>query len=308
MAGPVMPLNARRPMPRHPCPLTILRGGAGSNRSQRVAGSMVPRAIVLIGLAAGRSGLAGSGIGRPRRRAGCDAKRRSAAILVFAVGRSCARRAPPRQRLRFRADEWVTECGGSPGGPAGDCSITVPFWQTGDDGKGSFALVVMLETGNIGIVGQPSPVRAVLRIDRNPPIECRATRYCIFPTAQSLAAVRELGVGSLILIDVFTTKSHFAFSLTPKGYQAGIAQIRAWGYEFPAIEPIEGNASRRRRRCEIAVFNRGATSGPAAATASRTAAKGRRWRRPQPLARADLRWLITSARKVHLFRKYKYRP
>ena len=135
--------------------------------------------------------------------------------------------------MRFRADEWVTECGGSLGSPATDCSITVPFWQTGDDGKGSFALVVMLETGNIGIVGQPVPVKAVLRIDRNPPIECRATRYCIFPTAQSLSAVRELGVGALVLIDVFTTRSHFAFSLTPKGYQAGVAQIRAWGYQIP---------------------------------------------------------------------------
>jgi hypothetical protein len=37
-------------------------------------------------------------------------------------------------------------------------------------------------------------------------------------------------VGSLILIDVFTDKGAFNFSLTPKGYQAGIAQIRAWGY------------------------------------------------------------------------------
>ncbi len=51
---------------------------------------------------------------------------------------------------------------------AGDCSITVPFWQAGYAGKGSFALVVMLDTGNIGIVGQPLPVRAVLRVDGNP--------------------------------------------------------------------------------------------------------------------------------------------
>jgi len=91
----------------------------------------------------------------------------------------------------------------------------------------------MLETGNIGIVGQPFPIRAVLRIDRNPPIECRTTRYCIFPTTQSVTAVRQLGAASLVLIDVFTAKSHFAFSLTPKGFRAGLAQIRAWGYQLP---------------------------------------------------------------------------
>jgi hypothetical protein len=159
--------------------------------------------------------------------------RRMAAVFVFASWAVLCVAGNTWGTLRFRADEWLTECGGGPGSRAADCSITVPFWQTGDDGKGSFALVVMLETGNVGIVGQPFPVRAVLRVDKNPPIECRTTRYCIFPTPQSLAVVRELGVASLVLIDVFTTKSHFVFSLTPKGFQAGVAQLRAWGYQLP---------------------------------------------------------------------------
>jgi len=134
----------------------------------------------------------------------------------------------------FRSDEWITECEASPGGDASDCSITVPFWQARGDGDGSFALVVMLQTGNIGIVGQPFPVKAVLRVDKNPPIECKQARYCIFPSAQALAIVKQLEIGSLILIDVFTAKGTFSFSSTPKGYQAGIAKIRAWGYRlFP---------------------------------------------------------------------------
>jgi hypothetical protein len=134
----------------------------------------------------------------------------------------------------FRSDEWITECEAGPSGGASDCSITVPFWQARGQGDGSFALVVMLQTGNIGIVGQPFPVKAVLRVDKNPPIECRQTRYCIFPSAQALAIVKQLEIGSLILIDVFTAKGTFSFSLTPKGYQAGIAKIRAWGYRlFP---------------------------------------------------------------------------
>lgn len=135
---------------------------------------------------------------------------------------------------RFQADEWITECGGRPGGGASDCSITVPFWQDAYAGKGSFALVVMLRTGNIGIVGSPLPVKAVLRVDKNPAAICRGSRYCIFPTAQSVELVRQLETGSLILIDVFTAKSQFSFSLSPKGYQAGVAQIRAWGYQISA--------------------------------------------------------------------------
>ena len=107
---------------------------------------------------------------------------------------------------KFRADEWITECDPSTRSDAPDCSITVPFWQTSGDPKGSFALVVMLQTGNIGIVGEPPPVRAVLRVDKTPPVECRQPRYCVFPGAQALAILRQLKVGSLILIDVDTEK------------------------------------------------------------------------------------------------------
>ena len=131
---------------------------------------------------------------------------------------------------KYQADEWITECDADPRVGAPDCSITVPFWQTGGQSKGSFALVVMLQTGNVGIVGQPFPTRAVLRVDRNPPIECKQSRYCIFPNAGALAVLGQLRIGSLILIDVYTAKGEFNFSLTPKGFQAGVAQIRAWGY------------------------------------------------------------------------------
>ncbi len=135
--------------------------------------------------------------------------------------------------MRFQADEWITECGGKPGAIA-DCSIMVPFWLTAGRGKGSFALVVMVQTGSIGIVGTPPPTKAVLRIDKSPAATCHGERYCIFPAAQAGAVVKQLSNASLILIDVFTAKSEFSFSLSPKGYQAGIAQIRAWGYQLSA--------------------------------------------------------------------------
>lgn len=156
-----------------------------------------------------------------------------AALIVLSI--SCVQLgAPPglAAELKFRADEWVTECEGGAHAAAPDCSITVPFWQGRGNPKGSFALVVMLQTGNIGIVGEPFPRRAVLRVDKNPPIECQQARYCVFPSMQALAVLKQLKLGSLVLIDVYTGKGEFNFSLTPKGFQAGMAQIRAWGYRI----------------------------------------------------------------------------
>jgi hypothetical protein len=138
--------------------------------------------------------------------------------------------ASARAAQKYRADEWVTECEPDPSRGAAGCSITVPFWQTQRQTRGSFALVIMLQTGNIGIVGVPFPTSAVLRVDKNRPIECKQARFCVFPSGQAFAVLKQLEVGSLILIDVYTAKGAFNFSLTPKGFQAGIAQIRAWGY------------------------------------------------------------------------------
>ena len=149
-------------------------------------------------------------------------------VVTFCVQASDPSSAAAAQR--YRADEWITECDSAPNLGAAACTITVPFWQTQPQTTGSFALVIMLQTGNIGIVGLPFPTRAVLRVDKNPPIECKQARYCVFPSAQAFAALKQLEVGSLILIDVYTAKGAFNFSLTPKGFQAGVAQIRAWGY------------------------------------------------------------------------------
>jgi hypothetical protein len=153
-------------------------------------------------------------------------------VVVLALP-LCLQTARPSWAARgqsYRADEWITECDSAPSAGAADCSITVPFWQTQRQTQGSFALVVMLQTGNIGIVGQPFPTRAVLRVDKNPPIECRHARYCVFPSGQAFPVLRQLEIGALILIDVYTASGVFNFSLTPKGFQAGIAQIRAWGF------------------------------------------------------------------------------
>lgn len=131
---------------------------------------------------------------------------------------------------RYQADNWIAECDGASRSRGAACSMTVPFWQTTENGRGSFALVVMPQTGDVGLVGTPAPLRAVLRIDQHPDAICRGERYCIFPTAQSHALLREFDAASLILIDVYTAKSRFSFIVSPDGYRAGMAQIRAWGY------------------------------------------------------------------------------
>ena len=157
---------------------------------------------------------------------------RTAICCLFGVCALSLAPLPATGAQKFQSDEWITECDPDPDRGVPDCSIMVPFWQAQGAQNGSFALVVMLQTGNIGIVGQPFPVKAVLRVDKNPPIECRQLRYCVFPSTSALAVVRQLKVGALILIDVYTDKGAFRFSLTPKGYQAGIAKIRAWGYHL----------------------------------------------------------------------------
>jgi invasion protein IalB len=132
---------------------------------------------------------------------------------------------------KYQSDEWITEC--EPAGGGADCSITAPFWDQQGNNKGSFALVVMLQSSDVAIVGQPFPVRAQLRVDKNPAIECIETRYCVFPGDRGRALIRQLKAGSLILVDIFTGTAGFHFSLTAKGYQAGLAKIGAWGYRFP---------------------------------------------------------------------------
>src|SRR5712675_2988562 len=131
---------------------------------------------------------------------------RTAIILFLTLSALTSGLSWATEGQQYRADEWITECDPAPSTGALDCSITVPFWQTHGDPSGSFALVVMLQTGNIGIVGEPFPTRAVLRIDKNPPIECTEARYCVFPSMQALAALKQLKTGSLVLIDVYTQK------------------------------------------------------------------------------------------------------
>lgn len=152
-------------------------------------------------------------------------------LIVLFLGRLFPP-APAAAAERYRSDDWVTECEGDRLTAAARCTITVPFSDTVDGEKGSFALLVALDSGEIGIVGQPFPLKATLQVDGNPPIECRQPRYCLFPTEESLAAIAELDAGSLVLIEVVTAKRRFEFSLTPKGFQAGMDQIEAWGYNF----------------------------------------------------------------------------
>ena len=128
----------------------------------------------------------------------------------------------------YQSGGWTTECRG--GRDARACSLIVPFSRIEHGQRADYTLAVLLSTGDIAIVGKPPPVRAVLRIGNNPPMECRESQPCLFPRDRSIDAILQLRTAPVILIDVLNSKSSFKFSLTTHGYQAGLAQIRAWGY------------------------------------------------------------------------------
>ncbi|HEV2097938.1 MAG TPA: hypothetical protein VGR45_03315 [Stellaceae bacterium] len=169
-------------------------------------------------------------------RCGISAQTRKYRFQAFAVAAllaaTLAAAPAAAEQQRYRSDDWVTECKVDRLTGAPDCAITVPFADTEGGEKGSFALVVALQSGEIGIVGRPFPLRATLQVDKNPPIKCNETRYCLFPRDESLAAIGQFNIGSVILIDVVTAKTTFEFSMTPSGFKAGMAQIEAWGYSF----------------------------------------------------------------------------
>jgi invasion protein IalB len=148
-------------------------------------------------------------------------------LLAFAVAGQFAAAAAGQ---KYQSGDWITECETGVGTP--ECSLMVPFSKTENGQRGAFALAVMVSTGDIAIVGQPVPVRAVVHIGNNPPIECKEMQSCLFPRERSIAAIGQLSTASVILVDVLTAKASFKFSLTTRGYQAGLAQIRAWGYRL----------------------------------------------------------------------------
>jgi len=136
------------------------------------------------------------------------------------------------QTLRFQADDWVAECGVSQGADP-ECSIIGVFGSTNTAGpKGSFSLLVDLRNRLVAVVGNPFPSRASIRVDKNPPMECRGDRYCIFSNADAENIVRQLKSGSLVLVDVFAGKSLFRSSLSTKGYRADLDKIHAQGFRY----------------------------------------------------------------------------
>jgi hypothetical protein len=137
--------------------------------------------------------------------------------------------APQAAALRFQIGDWVTEC------RAAGCSITGLFQQTNLDGRrGSFALVIMMPSRQLAVVGDPFPVRARLQINKNNPAECVGVRYCIFSSRAARRLIDEMGIESLVLADVYTVRGVFHSSLSTIAYQATLAKLQAEGYAVPA--------------------------------------------------------------------------
>ncbi len=134
--------------------------------------------------------------------------------------------APQAAPLHFQIGDWVTEC------RASGCSITGLFQQTNlDSRRGSFALVIMLPSRQLAVVGDPFPVRARLQINMNNPAECVGIRYCIFPSREARRLIGEMAIESSVLVDVYTVKGVFHSILSTIAFQASLAKLQAEGYD-----------------------------------------------------------------------------
>jgi invasion protein IalB len=133
--------------------------------------------------------------------------------------------------VKFAADDWVTECDTAHETVNDDCSIIGVFRdRSRQGGTASFSLLIDLKNKLVAIVGEPTPTGSNLRIDKNAGMQCHGTPYCIFAYSDVDNIIQQLRTGSLILIDVFTGKGAFRFSLSAKGYRTGLAKLHAQGY------------------------------------------------------------------------------
>jgi hypothetical protein len=152
-------------------------------------------------------------------------------IVLVALARVFAAGAALAESERFQSDSWITECESEPSMTSGiSCTTTAILSATRRGLNGSFGLAIGFQTGMVAIVGQPFPTSADIQIDKNPPIHCQGTEYCVFPDDKTLEILQQLGIGKLILLNIITEKGVFRFNLTPKGYRAGAAKMQAWSY------------------------------------------------------------------------------
>jgi invasion protein IalB len=128
--------------------------------------------------------------------------------------------------LQFQAGDWTTDCEIEKKG-SGDCSIIGVLKGNGASGtKGSFALAVELQTGQVVLVGKPDPIGAVIRVDKSQPTECRGTP-CLVPSDQAETLIAKLSTGRLVLVDLFSRNEIFRLSITTAGYRSGLSKILA---------------------------------------------------------------------------------
>ena len=96
-------------------------------------------------------------------------------MLVLGFGPASAN----AETLRFQADDWVAECDASQAADS-QCSIIGVFSSANAAGrKGSFSLLIDLRNHLVAVVGKPFPGRASIRVDKNPPVECRGERMLL---------------------------------------------------------------------------------------------------------------------------------
>ena len=127
--------------------------------------------------------------------------------------------------LKFQADNWEVDC--ELDNTETDCSIIAALKaNTTSTTNGSFALAIELRTGLVALVGKPEPVKAIMKVDKNPAAECTGSP-CVVPNGQAKTLIAQLSVGRLLLVDVVSQKEVFRLSTSTTGYRSSFAKIQA---------------------------------------------------------------------------------
>jgi invasion protein IalB len=134
-------------------------------------------------------------------------------------------------QIELQAGDWTTRCDSRPDRHADDCFATLSL--RGSASTGIFAIVIMLQIGEIGIAGKPPPKQATIRVDTNPPFVCSGTPYCVFSREASHSLIKQLDNGHIALVDILTAGKTLHFSFGTSGFRAGTAKLRAWRYPLP---------------------------------------------------------------------------
>lgn len=133
-----------------------------------------------------------------------------------------------QQPTTFSAGEWKTECSVDRMTDRRGCITRLGLNKTNPP-VGIFSLIISSVGPSVSMVGSPTPYETVIRIDRNPAMECKGIQVCQFSRADSSKIVRQLYGGTTLLVTVLGS-GVFEFTKEIGHYRTMLAKHQEWGY------------------------------------------------------------------------------